>query len=106
MAEVAGGPAAANAVVDPDAAHAFLGPYICRPGFRGQGIGLAQALIGGAAQALSLRRIAVGAPPQSRALLRALAAAGFAETFRIGRTVPRHTARARRQPAGGRHAGT
>lgn len=98
MAEVAGGPAAANAVVDPDAAHAFLGPYICRPGFRGQGIGLAQAL--------SLRRIAVGAPPQSRALLRALAAAGFAETFRIGRTVPRHTARARRQPAGGRHAGT
>jgi GNAT superfamily N-acetyltransferase len=39
LAELAGQPAAAISVVNHDAAQAFLGLYICRPAFRGQGVG-------------------------------------------------------------------
>ncbi|QUS35314.1 GNAT family N-acetyltransferase [Falsirhodobacter algicola] len=41
LAEVGGVPAAAVSVVNHDDRNAFLGLYICRPGFRGQGIGFA-----------------------------------------------------------------
>ncbi len=47
----------------------------------------ALALIAGAARALDLDRIAVDVPEQNAALLDALAAAGFAETFRTARMV-------------------
>lgn len=39
LAEVDGAPAASISVVNHDDAHAFLGLYICKPEFRGQGIG-------------------------------------------------------------------
>jgi GNAT superfamily N-acetyltransferase len=39
MAEVAGRPVASISVVNHSETFAFLGLYICRPGFRGQGIG-------------------------------------------------------------------
>lgn len=41
MAEQDGRPAAAISVVNHEARHAFLGLYICRPEFRGRGIGFA-----------------------------------------------------------------
>lgn len=41
LAEQDGAPAAAISVVNHDAGFAFLGLYICRPQFRGQGIGYA-----------------------------------------------------------------
>lgn len=41
LAEVKGTPAAAISVVNHDAAQAFLGLYICRPAYRGQGYGFA-----------------------------------------------------------------
>ncbi|MDP3340534.1 GNAT family N-acetyltransferase [Frigidibacter sp.] len=47
----------------------------------------ALALIAGAAQALDLDRIAVDVPQQNAALLEALDAAGFVETFRTARMV-------------------
>ena len=40
LLEVDGHPAAAISVVNHDAAHSFLGLYICRPMYRGQGLGL------------------------------------------------------------------
>src|SRR5690606_17979527 len=39
LAEVGGQPAAAISVVNHDDGFAFLGLYICRPAFRGQGVG-------------------------------------------------------------------
>lgn len=41
VAEIDGAPAAAISVVNHDADHAFLGLYLCRPAFRGLGIGYA-----------------------------------------------------------------
>lgn len=41
LARVAGEPVAAISVVNHDAGNAFLGLYLCRPEWRGQGIGLA-----------------------------------------------------------------
>jgi GNAT superfamily N-acetyltransferase len=41
LSEIDGQPAAAISVVNHDTHHAFLGLYICRPEYRGQGIGLA-----------------------------------------------------------------
>ncbi|MGJ8583803.1 MAG: GNAT family N-acetyltransferase [Marinosulfonomonas sp.] len=41
LSEINGQPAAAISVVNHDQEHAFLGLYICRPEFRGQGHGLA-----------------------------------------------------------------
>jgi hypothetical protein len=40
IAERGGGPVASISVVNHDDGHAFLGLYICRPDWRGQGIGL------------------------------------------------------------------
>lgn len=47
----------------------------------------ALALVASAAQALDLHRIAVDVPQQNAALLDALAAAGFVETFRTARMI-------------------
>lgn len=79
LAEVDGRPAAAISVVNHDAANAFLGLYICRPEFRGQGHGF--ALWQAALRHAGTRSVGLdGVPDQQENY----AHSGFA---RLGRTI-------------------
>lgn len=89
VAEVDGTPVAAISVVNHDAAHAFLGLYLCRPDFRGQGH--AFALWNHALEHAGGRSVGLDGVPDQQANYARSGFVATGKTIRYEGQVPRQT---------------